>query len=617
MKKYKEVIFQDGVTLYFNNENCCEKIKIEKDIDTLILSGPDDIKKWSCDFNLLPDNFKKGTMFDSITTLEIKENVSGINISNLMFPNVRKVISKSSRFQSGSLLKRIFKRNEDEDYVMLLNSFCRKKDEVIDLSGINAIGPYALSGCESSNVINSNDIKFCEHYAFANAGVLKTPYENGVIMFGDIIADIDYNCRNIVIPDNKMDIRACSPDIEWNKIDEMTIHSNTVMRMILSMTNQLPRTVNIECVNDNVHLYEIEMIAHSQGVQYINLQNHRTYKSVDGIIYSNNGKNVLACPKNREGIIVIAEGTESISEDVFMHSAISEVVFPSTMKKIRKRAFYGCENLTNIDFGIGITEIGDMKNTQVFSFCKNLKSISFPQQIKTIGAHAFRNCGIEAVELNEGLETIGKNAFSECRIKHISFPKSIRYIGASSFDTVQEITAKKYTADILFAIEWIWPAGDYKTCSLTVKNKRVLIPRTACSEENISSVNDILNKYFLNNKELSETVIEDIQTLFIYGRTMNEREDLAIAMYLYDKSNTQAYEYIYRHSSFIIKRYIKEERAAKEILDFMRIGVVRKDVLPQVLEYAQKNNDTELISYTLQQTKESNLVRDIGDNLKI
>lgn len=30
MKKYKEVILQDGVTLYFDDNNCCEKIKIEK-----------------------------------------------------------------------------------------------------------------------------------------------------------------------------------------------------------------------------------------------------------------------------------------------------------------------------------------------------------------------------------------------------------------------------------------------------------------------------------------------------------------------------------------------------------------------------------------------------------
>lgn len=52
MKKYKEVILQDGVTLYFDDNNCCEKIKIEKDIDTLILSGPDSAKEWSYDFNL-------------------------------------------------------------------------------------------------------------------------------------------------------------------------------------------------------------------------------------------------------------------------------------------------------------------------------------------------------------------------------------------------------------------------------------------------------------------------------------------------------------------------------------------------------------------------------------
>lgn len=85
--------------MYFDDNNCCEKIKIEKDIDTLILSGPDSAKEWSYDFNLLPDNFEKDAVFNSITTLEIKENVVGVNISNLMFPNIRKVISKSKHFQ--------------------------------------------------------------------------------------------------------------------------------------------------------------------------------------------------------------------------------------------------------------------------------------------------------------------------------------------------------------------------------------------------------------------------------------------------------------------------------------------------------------------------------------
>ena len=180
----------------------------------------------------------------------------------------------------------------------------------------------------------------------------------------------------------------------------------------------------------------------------------------------------------------------------------------------------------------------------------------------------------------------------------------------------KRLQQKKYISDILFAIKWIWPAGDDKVCGLTINNKRILVPRTACSEENISSVNDILNEYFLN-EESSESVMEDVQTLFVYGRTMNEREDLAVTMYIDDKSNAQAYEYIYRHSSFIIKRYIKEERTTNEILDFMRIEVIRNDVLPQVLEYAQEKKSPELISYTLQKMRESNLTINTEDNLKI
>ena len=53
-------------------------------------------------------------------------------------------------------------------------------------------------------------------------------------MFGDIIADINYDCCNIIIPDDEINIRVCSSDIEWGKPAKITVHSDSVIRMILA-----------------------------------------------------------------------------------------------------------------------------------------------------------------------------------------------------------------------------------------------------------------------------------------------------------------------------------------------------------------------------------------------
>lgn len=76
-----------------------------------------------------------------------------------------------------------------------------------------------------------------------------------------------------------------------------------------------------------------------------------------------------------------------------------------------------------------------------FSECESLRSIKFPQSVKTIGFAAFRGCeSLEYVGINEGIETIDSDAFNGCiNLASLLLPKSLRTIEPDSITGVQSI----------------------------------------------------------------------------------------------------------------------------------------------------------------------------------
>ena len=83
-------------------------------------------------------------------------------------------------------------------------------------------------------------------------------------------------------------------------------------------------------------------------------------------------------------------GTDEYDDDggiwpgVFMRSALENIEFPSTLKRIEYCAF---EN------------------------CKSLKSITLPDKLEYIGECCFSESALESVRLPPALKTIGSSAF--------------------------------------------------------------------------------------------------------------------------------------------------------------------------------------------------------------
>ena len=108
-------------------------------------------------------------------------------------------------------------------------------------------------------------------------------------------------------------------------------------------------------------------------------EDHPLYKTIDGVLFSKDGKTLLAYPNYKK----------ATHYDV-----------PAGVERIEAGAF-GNEYLKTISLPIGLKSVGDYG----FSGCTRLQSIALPLTVREIGKDIFHNCvSLELVSLPEGLD---------------------------------------------------------------------------------------------------------------------------------------------------------------------------------------------------------------------
>ena len=98
----------------------------------------------------------------------------------------------------------------------------------------------------------------------------------------------------------------------------------------------------------------------------------------------------------------------------------------------------GKRNLKVITLPKGMTSIGD----HAFWGCTALTSISLPEGMTSIGSEAFSGCAAPSISLPEGLTKIEERTFIECyALTSISLPKGLTSIGVSAFESCKALTS--------------------------------------------------------------------------------------------------------------------------------------------------------------------------------
>ena len=138
--------------------------------------------------------------------------------------------------------------------------------------------------------------------------------------------------------------------------------------------------------------------------------------------------------------LVIPEGVVSLAMGLFSYcNEIKSVSFPSTIVSIGSYVFQHCDGLTRITLPSSIISIGN----HAFSNCSGLTSISLPSSLISIGIYAFNNCrGLTSITLPSSVTSIGNCAFQYCSgLTSITLPFNLTSIEDGLFTGCSGLTS--------------------------------------------------------------------------------------------------------------------------------------------------------------------------------
>jgi len=170
---------------------------------------------------------------------------------------------------------------------------------------------------------------------------------------------------------------------------------------------------------------------------------NQTYKSLDGVLFSKDGKELICCPGGKSGEYVIPADVTSIAEHAFAFcKKVTGVTIPDSVTSIGKWAFYDCESLTSVTIPKGVKYI--LEDT--FNYCESLTSVTIPKSVTYIGDWAFSNCkSLTSVTIPDRVRTICQRVFQNCSgLKTVTIGSSVNYIGLEAFDDCSSLTEIRF-----------------------------------------------------------------------------------------------------------------------------------------------------------------------------
>lgn len=138
----------------------------------------------------------------------------------------------------------------------------------------------------------------------------------------------------------------------------------------------------------------------------------------------------------------------------------NKFILPDGVEYIRSYAF-SARNVNEIILNDDIETIGEY----AFANCLDIKKITIPENVNTIGYRAFYQCGLKEIDFSEGLVAIGEEVFYLCQLTRVTLPESIKEIGCMAFNSMNFL-GRVYIPD---GIEFIDPNAFYSCDSIVIR----------------------------------------------------------------------------------------------------------------------------------------------------
>jgi len=241
-------------------------------------------------------------------------------------------------------------------------------------------------------------------------------------------------------------------------------------------------------------------------------ESNANYKSVDGNLYSKDGKTLLqyACGKKEQAFIV-PDGVVNIGKGAFGDCrALKSVTLANSVKFIGDSAFYGCGNLSIITMGNQVESIGH----SAFGDCSRLLDISLPDSVKEIGLEAFIYCSsLKSIVIPKGMTNISESLFLNCKsLTSVTIPDSVTSIEYHAFSGCSSLKGITIPDSVTNIENWTFEHCNdlkYVTCpAIACKH----LPKKNLQKVRITSGESIDERVFEGCESLTDITLPDSLT---------------------------------------------------------------------------------------------------------
>ena len=562
MRKQQVIQNKGDVIFYYNYSGKVYDIDVRSGVKEVTFTG---LGMASIYQNYCPTfDLKNVTkQFPDVERLIIDKSVGCQNLilSNFMFPNVKYIYSCSKYYESGNLLKEKSFHN-----IKLCNTFCKKADEIIDLSGVTIIGEDAFTGCQSTHIVQTKQIKSIDPAAFHGSAFAL----NGKTVIADtllIVAGEPNGC--IDIPKNITRMTFLGP------LNPLRIRIQNLSQ--LSLLPDRFHTQQLECeIASQDFIEPRKLVSLSSGLgSFVFPENHPYYRSIGGAIYTKDKKRLIVCSQSCTGSFDVPEGVETIGRHAFLDSQIKEVHLPKSLKKIDDYAF---------------------------TRAKNLKAVTGGDSLVSIGDYSFFECAsLDTMPLPETLRFIGDSAFSSTALKTVQLPAHLIHVGNCSFSGATAVSMAAYIPGCLAAFvhndkrEGHYPIrlqiGDtitYMDAALSGSVQEIDMHLSAYPDDE-----DYIRQLYLYTPSIKNPVSFKVELAIMAYKEMDE------------KNNEDTKKYLARAG----KAYCSDLIAYKmesELITFLELHLLLASALKALLKQAETQQFTTGVSYLVQELKNIN-----------
>ena len=384
------------------------------------------------------------------------------------------------------------------------------------------------------------------------------------------------------------------------------------------------------------------------------------YRSIDGVLLSENKQILHKCPEGKTGSFVIPSGVRRIVFGAFRDcGGLTGVTIPAGVTDIGGKVFCACRSLTGVTIPASVTSIAfgafadcmKLERIEVEAgnpayrsidgvlFSKNSENLYrcpagrtdayvIPAGVKRIGDEAFRNCrNLTDLTIPESVTDIGYGAFSHCAaLTDVTIPMGVTSIGNDTFsfcDSLRSVTIPEGVTEIG---RWAFQNCGALRCLRLPDSLREIGPDAlswcVCEvriRHWIPSLEEAMHGHegiLLHTDDPIEAIAESCRLEAALGFVAEEEFDG-------DSERTRSYlRWLTQHAGELIDRAFETPGLLKLLCLY---GLIPPELFDAYLDAAEKHGDAELKALVLEslarigperveQAREARLLEALGED---